>query len=141
MKILLLMAITFGLLVGCASKNDPTEAFDEELNATTSDKNETVGLKDDKVFIKKKVYLEERLFKLKRQNEDLERAIYGRSKREPGGSWEALRECRSRLADPRIGGAGNPEAMEKWEKVTETEDEYQFKVDKNKNIIGCPLAT
>ncbi len=130
----LLMAL--GILGGCSSKNDPTEKFDKDLNVTTSDKSESVGMKDDKVMIKKKIYLEEQLHKLESELEDLQLAIYGKTKREPNGAWEALRDCRGRLADPRIGGNGKPEPMERWENVMETDEDFKYKADKNSNLIG-----
>lgn len=122
--------------VGCGSKNDPTENFDKGLNVTTSDKTESVGLKGDKVMVKKKVYLEEQLYKTKSDIEDLELAVYGKSKRDAGGIYEALRDCRARTADPRLGGTGKPEPMEKWEKITETDEEFKYKADKHDNLIG-----
>jgi len=136
MKKSLLLLVVLLVAVGCSSSPDPTEDFDEILRSQTPDKRESVGLKDDKVMIKKKVHLEGRLWKLNSQINDVENAIYGRSRKDPGGIWESLRICRKRLSDPRIGGNGVPEKMEKWEKVTEKEEDFQYFVNDDKNVIG-----
>lgn len=135
---LYVLAVLFLVLgmAGCASKNDPRQDFDEKLRSATPDKQEQVGLKDDKVYIKKKIFLEERLFQLKRESEDLENSIYGKSVQEPGGLWLALKDCRTRVSDPRLGGTGVPDPMEKWEKITDTGKDYVFMIDKNKNVVG-----
>jgi len=136
MKLIILSLVVLTVAIGCASKHDPTKEFDKELKSGTTDDKEKVGLKDDKVYIKKKIFLEEQLFKLKREAEDLENAVYGRSKQDPGGIFAALKDCRKNLSDPRLGGSGIPEKMEKWEKITETEDDYTFMVDKHNNVVG-----
>ncbi len=136
MKQLGLAFLCILFVTACGSKNDPTENFDKTLNVSTSDKGESVGLKGDKVMVKKKVYLEEQLYKMQSEIEDLELAIYGKSKRDPGGIYEALKDCRVRVADPRVGGPGKPEAMEKWERLTLTDEEFQYKADKQSNLIG-----
>lgn len=136
MKIIALFSLALLFVTACGSKNDPTENFDKTLNVKTDDKGESVGLKGDKVMVKKKVYLEEQLYKLKSDIEDLELTVYGKSKRDAGGIYEALRDCRGRMADPRIGGTGKPEPMEKWEKVSDTDEEFKYKADKQDNMIG-----
>jgi TolA-binding protein len=136
MKQIGLGLLCVALIAGCGSKNDPTENFDKTLNVSTADKTESVGMKGDKVMVKKKIYLEEQLYKLQSEIEDLELAIYGKSKRDPGGIYEALRDCRSRLADARVGGTGKPEPMEKWERITQTDEDFQYKSDKQNNMIG-----
>jgi TolA-binding protein len=122
--------------VGCTSKNDPTENFDKTLNVTTNDKTESVGMKGDKVMVKKKIYLEEQLYKMQSEIEDMELAVYGKTKRDPGGIYEALKDCRARVADPRLGGTGKPEPMEKWERITQTDEDFQYKADGKNNMIG-----
>jgi TolA-binding protein len=136
MKHLALSFLALMVAVGCASKNDPTEEFDKNLNVTTTDKTESVGMKGDKVMIKKKVHLEEQLYKMQTEIEDLELAIYGKSKRDPGGIYDALKDCRGRVADPRVGGNGKPEPMEKWERLTQTDETFQYKGDKAGNMVG-----
>lgn len=131
-----LTLVCIALLAGCGSKNDPTEKFDKTLNVTTSDKTESVGMKGDKVMVKKKVYLEEQLYKMQSEIEDLELAIYGKTRREPGGIYEAVRDCRARIADPRVGGTGKPDPMEKWERLTQTDEDFQYKADNQNNMIG-----
>lgn len=124
------------LIAGCSSTPDPTEPFDKKYNSTTNERGETVGMKDDQIVIKKKVYLEERLSTLENEVNDLQRVIYGESKRFPGGTWAAVKDCRKRSADPRVGGSGTPEAQEPWEDITKTEEEFKFKADDNDNVIG-----
>jgi len=121
---------------GCASSSKTTEKFDKDLNVRTEDSRERVGTKDDKVIIQKKVYLEEELWKLNTDVQEMENSIYGRSRRDPGGLWESLKVCRQNLADPRVGGTGKPEQMEKWGKVSEREDDYEYKIDSRNNLIG-----
>jgi len=85
--------------------------------------------------IQKKVYLEEEMRKLQDDIEDLENNIYGKSRKDPGGLWAKLQECRVRTADPRIGGTGMPEPMENWEKISETDPDVNYRVDDKKNVV------
>lgn len=141
MKVLLwLLPAIF--LTYCSSKKDVTVSLketpemEEKLNSSTNSRNEKVGVKDDTVKIQKIVYLEEDLAKSQREIEDLENAIYGQSKRYPGGMYLALKECRNRLADPRIGGNGVSEPMEKWKKISEKDPDYNYHVDRDKNVVA-----
>lgn len=129
-------------LTQCSSKKDVTVSLDEapkmeqKLNSTTGSKNEKVGVKDDTVKIQKTVYLEEDLANSQREIEDLENAIYGQSKKYPGGIYLALKSCRARLADPRLGGNGVAEPMEKWEKISAKNPDYNYHVDRDKNVVA-----
>ena len=130
-------------LVSCGSKEEkPNVSLEEapkmekELQSGTGDKREKVGVKDDTVKIQKVMYLEEEFNKLKEEIEDLEGTIYGKSKKDPGGIYLELNGCRKRLADQRIGGSGAPEPMEKWEKISEADESYNYHVDKNKNVVA-----
>lgn len=129
-------------LTFCSSKKDVTVSLEEapemeeKLNSSTNARNEKVGVKDDTVKIQKMVYLEEDLAKSQREIEDLENAIYGQSKKYPGGMFIALKECRNRLADPRLGGNGVSEPMEKWQKVSEKDPDYNYHVDRDKNVVA-----
>lgn len=141
MKALLwLLPVVF--LTYCSSKKDVTVSLEEapemeeKLNSSTNSRNEKVGVKDDTVKIQKTVYLEEDLAKSQREIEDLENAIYGQSKKYPGGMFLALKECRNRLADPRIGGNGVSEPMERWQKISEKDPDYNYHVDRDKNVVA-----
>lgn len=138
MRNLGLVLLSVALLVGCSSDGEKkiTEKFDKDLNVRTDDKREFVGTKDDQVIIQKRVYMEEELWKLNAEVQNLENAIYGQSRRDPGGLWLGLKTCREKLADPRVGGSGVPEPVEKWDKITEREEEFQYKVDKRNNLVG-----
>lgn len=129
------------LLTHCSSKEvsvslDEAPKMDKKLNSTTGAKNERVGVKDDTVKIQKTVYLEEDLANSQREIEDLENAIYGQSKKYPGGIYLALKSCRNRLADPRLGGNGVSEPMEKWEKISAKDPDYNYHVDRDKNVVA-----
>ncbi|NBX75848.1 MAG: hypothetical protein EBQ92_04795 [Proteobacteria bacterium] len=139
-RLLWILPIVF--LTHCSSKKevkvslDEAPAMDEKLNSSTGSKNEKVGIKDNTVKIQKTVYLEEDLAKSQREIEDLENAIYGQSKKYPGGIYLALKSCRTRLADPRLGGNGVSEPMEKWEKISEKDPDYNYHVDREKNVVA-----
>lgn len=130
-----LTVLTVVLLAGCGSKRDVHEELDKTLDTNLNDKGERVGLRDNEIVIQKRVSLEQNLAKLKNEVIDLENAIYGASRRNPGGLWEGLRDCRKRISDPRVGGTGKPEPMERWEKISEKDEEFDFKVDKKRNTV------
>ncbi len=122
------------LLSACSSSGGPKE-MDETLATKTDNNKEAVGLRDDKVVIQKKIYLEEQLWGLKSEADDLQRTLYGASRQDPGGIWLGLRDCRKRLADPRLGGIGKAEAQEPWTNVTQKDESFFFKVDKKTNSL------
>jgi len=130
------------LLTSCSSKKDVTVSLEEapamkkNLNVSTGMGDERVGVKDDTVKIQKIVYLEEDLAKSQREIEDLENAIYGQSKKHPGGMYIALKSCRNRLADPRVGGKGVSEPMEKWQKISQKSPDYNYHVDRDNNVVA-----
>lgn len=135
----LVMVLVAVLTVSCASKKvslDEPEKFEKNLNTATTDKNEKVGVKDGTVVIQKRIYLEEELSKLQTQIGDLESSIYGRSKKDPGGVWASLQKCRRKTADPRLGGDGNPEPMEKWERISEKDEDFNYAVDDKNNVVA-----
>lgn len=134
-----LVALMF--FIGCSSKEvtvstDEAEKFDKNLNSATLDKAEKVGIKDGTVKIQKTIYLEEDLNKMQREIEELENRIYGESKAYPGGMYLSLKGCRAQLADTRLGGNGVPEPMEKWEKISIKDPDYNYHVDRDKNVIA-----
>lgn len=130
--------VTLCLVVGagCSSKPEGPGDLDQKLNTQTNDSREQVGIRDEKVVIQKKVYLEEQLWALKSQVDELQRTLYGKSAQDPGGIWLGLKDCRKRIADPRIGGTGKPEPMEKWQNVTAQDEQFFYRADKNNNIVG-----
>jgi hypothetical protein len=137
----LLTLLCLFLLTHCSSKEvtvsqDEAPKFEKILHSGTSDHAEKVGLKDGTVKIQKTVYLEEDLNKMQREIEDLENRIYGQSKTYPGGMYLSLKECRGRLADARLGGNGVPEPMEKWEKISEKDADYNYHVDRDQNVVA-----
>jgi len=140
MKVLMGL-VALMVLASCSSKEvtvstDEAEKFDKNLNSATLDKAEKVGIKDGTVKIQKTIYLEEDLNKMQREIEDLENRIYGESKTYPGGMYLSLKGCRSELADTRLGGNGVPEPMEKWEKISAKDPDYNYHVDRDKNVIA-----
>lgn len=130
------------LFAACASKEvnisttDNTKKFDKQVNFNTADSNEKVGIRGDDVVIQKRSYLEDQLAKLRSEVDDLQSTIYGKSRMEPGGLWVDLKDCQEKLNDPRLGGNGAPMPMEKWEKVTEKEDDANYVVDKHNTIMA-----
>jgi chaperonin cofactor prefoldin len=122
------------ILAACSSSGGPKD-LDHTLNSKSEDSQEKVGLRDDKVMIQKRVYLEEQLWSLKSEVDDLQRTLYGASKQDPSGVWLGLSDCRKRVADPRIGGTGKPEAMESWTNITKKDEAFFYKVDKKTNSL------
>ena len=122
------------VVVGCASGPKTADKFDEDLNTATSDGKEKMGIVDDKVVIQKRIYLDEQLAKFRRDTDDLQNDIFGESVKYPGGLWLGLKDCRQRLSDPRIGGNGIPEPMERWERVMDRDMLTEYKV-KGKEVI------
>jgi len=130
------------VLSGCASKKevnvslDEAPKFDKKLNSATLDRNERVGVKDGTVKIQRVVYLEENLSKLQTEIDDLENQVYGPSKTFPGGIYLDLKTCRTNAADVRIGGNGVPEPMEKWQKISQKNEDFNYHVDANNSVIA-----
>jgi hypothetical protein len=134
MKKLSLSALVMTVLLSACASTGPRD-MDKTLNNGTGDVAEKVGVRDDKVVIQKRIYLEEQLWTLKSEVDDLQRVLYGASRQDPGGIWLGLRECRKRLADPRIGGTGKPEPMETWANITKQDEAFFYKVDKKTNSL------
>ena len=133
----------FGLviLVGCASKSDRVtlerpEELNQTLSSSTSDRSEKIGVRGDNIVIQKRVTLEENLTKTQDAIEEMERNIYGASRRNPGGLWKKLQECRGQIADPRLGGSGKAEPMEKWEKISESDPDFKYRVDASNQVVA-----
>jgi predicted nuclease with TOPRIM domain len=128
-------------LVGCASQEekvslDETQKLDREFVAGTGNKNETVGEKDGTIVIQKKVSLQEDMSKVADDIDDLENSIYGLSRKDPGGLWLKLKECRKKVSDVRLGGNGVPDSMEAWEKPSATETDTKYRLDKKKYVVA-----
>lgn len=137
----IILCTALALSTSCSSNKsrvslDEPEKLEKTLNTATPDKSEKVGVKDKTVVIQKRIYLEEELSKLQGQIGDLENSIYGRSRKDPGGLWTNLQKCRKRLADPRLGGDGNTEPMEKWERISDKDDDFNYGVDERNNVIA-----
>ena len=133
------LAVSALFVAGCASKKvslEEPEKMDRTLNANTGQRGEKVGVRDDKVIVQKKIYLEEELRKLQDDIEDLENNIYGKTRKDPGGLWLKLQECRKQLSDPRVGGSSVPEPMEVWEKISENDPDYNYRVDDKNNVVA-----
>lgn len=124
------------IVVGCSSTK-VTDNLEEEYKNSTPEKGEKVGLKDDKIVLQKRISLEEQLHSLGDEVEELQRITYGRSLKEPGGVWEELSRCRKKMADPRLGGNGLSEPMEKWEDLSSKDADFEHTVDKkSKKVIA-----
>jgi hypothetical protein len=135
----LVFASLFLVVVGCSHSKvstDEPEKMDKILNSETGDRGEKVGVRGDNIVVQKRVYLEEELAKIKDNIDDLENSIYGQSLRDPGGLWLGLQDCRKHLADPRIGGNSAPEPQEKWEKISQGDPDYDYRVDNKKNVVA-----
>lgn len=138
-RILTIACVLF--IAGCASDKpnvslDAPAEFDKTLNVASGDKTENYGVKDGTVKVQKIVYLEEELGKSQNEITELENKIYGASRTNPGGIFIDLQACRKRLADARIGGNGVPEPMEKWQKISQKDPDYNYHVDKKKSIVA-----
>ena len=137
-----LVGVAVSLLSACSSKERPvvsttddTKKFEKDVNFNST-MNEKMGVRDDKVVIQKRTYLETELARLASQSSDLQDTIYGKSRQDAGGLWLELKTCRQRLSDPRLGGNGQPEAQEKWENVIDNEDDMKYVVDKYKTVMA-----
>ncbi len=127
-----LLPIYLGL-AACASTG-PRE-MELILNNRTDDARERIGVHEDKVIIQKHVYLEEQLWELKAEVDELQRTLYGKSRQDAGGLWAKLKECRTRTADPRIGGMGRSEAMEPWANITKQDEAFFYRVDERTHSL------
>lgn len=136
-----LFVLSAVLLAHCASQPkqvsaEEPEKLDRTFTSGTGTKNEQVGEKGGSIVIQKKVSLEQDLAATRDSIEELEHSLYGVSRKDPGGLWLRLKECRARLADPRLGGNGVPEAMESWEKLSESETDTKYRVEDKKYVVA-----
>ncbi len=138
----LVLAVIFALAACSSHKDNVTVSqeeapkLDKQLNVNTGDAHEKVGIKDNTVKIQKVVFLEEEMRRLQTDIDDLESNMYGESVRDPGGLYIDLQRCRKRLSDPRISGNGTPEPMEKWEKISQRDEDFNYHVDRDKNVVA-----
>lgn len=129
------------ILGACASKPETVsvgepEKLDRSYLSGTGERSETVGEKDGTIVIQRKVSLETDLAKARDSIEDLENTIYGSSRKDPGGLWLRLKDCRKKVSDVRLGGNGVPDTMETWEKISESDAEMKYRVDQKKYVIA-----
>ncbi len=117
------LALVFSLLVGCSSA--PDYRLEKKLEAQTTKSEEVVGVRDDKVVIQKRGRLKELLFSLRNEVQELQQRTYGRSRYAPGGLWLQLKQCQSKLSDPRIGGNGTPPKLAPWVDITQEDKEVK----------------
>jgi len=126
------------LLVACSSKKiDPARPIETKMEKTQRlDSSEEVGVKGDNIVVQRKVYLAEELRKLQNEVYALEDEVYGNRSYQTIGLYGVYKECKSRLADKRIGGAGRLEPIEKAERVIDTEAELKIGIDEGKQLVG-----
>jgi len=129
------------LMVSCASKEvsvstEEAPELDKKLNTKMGDRRDQVGVRDNTVKVQKTLYLEEEMSKLQGEIGDLENLIYGQSKSHPNGLFLQLKTCRQKSADPRVGGNGTPAPMEKWEKISEKDEDFSYHVDRDDNVVA-----
>lgn len=132
------LCLSAGLLLslGACSSRNKAEKEDTRLEKGQEVNGQTIGLKKGNVVVQKKVMLAENLRKLEREVFSLENDVYGNEHYGSKGLYGVLKECHTKLADPRIGGSGTLKPLPPADLVTKKEEELKFVIDENDQLVG-----
>lgn len=136
MRILALALI--GVIAACSHNPNKAEKIETKMDKTeTVVGNEAVGVKKNgEMVIQKKVILSEELRRIQYEVYELEDRVYGNRKYGSLGLYGALKECRLKLSDKRLGGSGKLMWTEPLERVTDKETEFKLGIDENEKLVG-----
>lgn len=132
----LFFSMALGATIGCSTNPHKAKEIDTKMETSEQVTNESMGIKDGKMVVQKKVMMAEELRKLQTDVYELEDRVYGNRKYGSSGLYGVLKECRSQLSDKANGGDGKLVYTEPKDRITDKEEKFDIGVDTDKKIIG-----
>jgi hypothetical protein len=139
MKRIVFSLLCFGALAalaGCAHDPNKAEKIDTAMNSQGVVAGETVGIKDGKMVVQKKMLLSEELRDLQYEVFELEDHVYGNEKYGSKGLYGVLKTCKLKLSDKANGGDGKLTWTEPIDRVTDKEDDMSIGVDEQNKLVA-----
>ncbi len=131
------LIITATLFNSCATNKNKAEKIDTKFeNGQALNGETTLGVKDGNMVVQKKVDMNEELRKLQYETYELEDRVYGNRKYGSLGLYGVLRDCKSKLSDPKNGGDGKLMWTEPMDRVTDKEDEFKIGLDEKNKLVA-----
>lgn len=122
-------------LVGCSSAHKAKKIDTKIKNEKAISGNESIGIKNGKMIVQKKVEMSEELRRLQNEVYSLEDRVYGSRKYQSDGLYGVLKKCKATIVSPAYGGNGKLRWTEPIERVTDKEDDLKVGLSE-KQIIG-----
>ena len=127
---------------GCASNpNKPTNVETKMEKQATINNEESLGMKDGKVIVQRKVLLSEELRNLEIEVYTAEDRIYGNRKYGSLGMYGVLKQCRLDLTDRKNGGNGKLLWTEPIDRLTEKDPDYKIGIDEKDDLVTVSEET
>ena len=133
MKAIIIFTALFA--VGCSSSHKAKKLDTKIKNESSVTGNESIGVKNGKMVVQKKVQMNEELRRLQNEVYSLEDRVYGSRRYQSDGLYGVLKKCKAMVVSPQYGGNGKLRWTEPIDRVTEDEDEMKIGLSKKK-IIG-----
>lgn len=134
-KILLWFSGAF-LLVSCATSKHKAKKLETEMEKSQAVGEETVGIKDGKMVVQKKVEMNEALRRLQNDVYELEDRVYGNRKFGSKGLYGTLKDCKREAVSAELGGDGKLRWTEPIDRVTDKEDEWSIGFDEKDKLVA-----
>lgn len=134
MRIFTSLFATTVFFAACAHK-DKARPIETDMERRQSVQGEDLGVKDGNVVIQRKTLLSEELRKLQGEVYEMEYKLYGN----PQGSKglrDHLKDCYQKLGDPRIGGTGKLQTVDRVDRLTKNESPFKFGVDETDQLVS-----
>ncbi len=140
MKALFLILSAGVFLGGCATeleKRNEVKDLDTQMEKKETIKgDESVGIKDDKFRIQKKVMLAEELRRLENVTYGMEYEVYGNRDYGTKGLYGAYRDCKTEENSVDLGGDGKMSPIEPPAPVINEETKLNFGLDEKGDMVG-----
>lgn len=125
------------VLTQCKSNPHKAEKIETEIKNHGQITGDTsVGVKDGNLVVQKKVQMNEELRRIQIEVYELEDRVYGNRKYGSLGLYGVLRQCKSDLSDPKLGGDGKLKWTEPMDRITDKEDEFKIGLDEKDKLVG-----
>lgn len=129
--------------LACSSKEKSHEEKSEVKEVTTVLENQqkiagddTMGVRDNKVVIQKKVLLAEELRRMENETYAMEYQVYGNREYGTKGLYGVYRDCKTDVNSPEFGGQGKVEPVEPPAPVVKEDPFFQFGKDEKGVLVG-----
>ncbi|MBC86279.1 MAG: hypothetical protein CL677_03790 [Bdellovibrionaceae bacterium] len=140
MSKILVSILALGILSGCATqleKRNEVKDLDTMMDKKENIKgDESVGIKDNKFRIQKKVLLAEELRRLENVTYGIEYEVYGNREYGTKGLYGAYRDCKTEENSVALGGDGTMSPIEAPAPVINEESKLDFGLDEKGDMVG-----